>query len=146
MGIPKMPVMRYRQRRRQPIICLDFDGVIHLHLSPWRGRAVISDGPVQGAKEAVEDLRRRGNRIVVFSGRCASDDGVNAIKVWLNRHDIEVDDVARNKPVADLYVDDKAVTFRGDWVETLEAIHKFQQWQVLTKTRLRGLRKIRRLT
>ena len=41
---------------RKPIICLDFDGVIHSYTSGWKGAAVIPDPPVPGALEfIVED-------------------------------------------------------------------------------------------
>ena len=37
-----------------PIICVDFDGVIHSYKSGWRGVAVIPDPPVPGAIEWLE--------------------------------------------------------------------------------------------
>jgi hypothetical protein len=33
----------------KPILCLDFDGVIHSYSSGWKGAAVIPDPPVPGA-------------------------------------------------------------------------------------------------
>jgi hypothetical protein len=35
--------------RRKPILCCDFDGVIHSYTSPWIDEATIPDPPVPGA-------------------------------------------------------------------------------------------------
>lgn len=37
--------------RSKPILCVDFDGVIHLYTTPWTNAFTISDGPVPGALE-----------------------------------------------------------------------------------------------
>ena len=38
-----------------PIICVDFDGVIHSYTSGWKGIDVIPDDPVPGAIEWLEE-------------------------------------------------------------------------------------------
>lgn len=52
----------------KPILCLDFDGVIHSYASGWKGANVIHDPPVPGAiaflREAVQSFR-----VAIFSGR-----------------------------------------------------------------------------
>ena len=81
-------------------------------------------------------LRERCN-VVVFSGRSAVPVGVEAMTKWLAHHDIAVDAVCDVKPLADVYVDDRAVPFRGNWEETLASIASFQQWQEPIKAALR---------
>ncbi|MCP5009404.1 MAG: hypothetical protein GY942_05440 [Aestuariibacter sp.] len=120
------------KRKRQFVICLDFDGVIHWNISKWCGRAKILDGVIPGTKDAIRELRR-GGRVVVFSGRCISDDGINAIQTWLGNHDIEVDAVCRHKPMADVYIDDRAIQFNGNWTETIDAVKGFDHWQRIGK-------------
>lgn len=109
-------------------ICLDFDGVIHKALSPWRGRTIISDPPVEKAREAIEQLMKY-HRILVHSGRCATEEGREAIEAWLERQGIIVDAVVKDKPLARIFVDDRAIQFKGDWAQTLDDIWNFRQWQ-----------------
>ena len=107
-------------------VCLDFDGVIHSHRSPWCGAEVIPDEPIHGTREAIAKLRQR-YRVVVHSARCATDEGLVAVKAWLAQHNIEVDDVCQFKPPASVYVDDRAVPFRGDWEKVTEEINQFRK-------------------
>ena len=103
-------------------ICLDFDGCLHSYTSRWKGPDVIPDPPVDGAAAACRDLRDRGFHVVVFSTRCATNEGIMAVRGWLNRHGIEVDDVVNHKPPALVYVDDRAVRFEGDWTRAVAEI------------------------
>lgn len=113
-------------RRTRRTICLDFDGVIHSYRSGWCGAEVIPDPPIHGTKEAIARLRK-SFRVVIHSARCATEAGCEAVKAWLHKHDLEVDDVCRFKPPASIYVDDRAVPFRGDWQQTIADIHDFRK-------------------
>jgi hypothetical protein len=113
-----------RQARRT--ICLDFDGVIHSYRSGWCGAEVIPDPPLHGTREAIAQLRIHF-RVVVHSARCRSPEGCQAIEHWLRRHDIEVDEICAYKPPAAIYVDDRAVPFRGDWSQTIADIRQFRK-------------------
>lgn len=113
-------------QRARRTICLDFDGVIHSYRSGWCGAEVIPDPPIHGTQEAIARLRKR-YRVVVHSARCATDAGFEAVRAWLLRHKVEVDDVCRFKPPAAIYVDDRAVPFRGDWQQTIADIHEFRK-------------------
>jgi hypothetical protein len=107
-------------------ICLDFDGVIHSHQHGWQGEAVIPDPPVHKVDLAIAELRK-DYRVVVYSARCRTDEGVEAIRAWLVKHNIAVDEVCRHKPPAHVYVDDRAVRFSGDWQQTIADIHNFRK-------------------
>ncbi len=111
---------------REAVIAVDFDGTLfdlgqdgHLHLIP-------------GAKEALKDLRMQGHRIVIYTCRTgiAHKHGklmqeVSFIKKILNSHDLEYDEIFMGeKIVADVYVDDRAVPFAGDWNEAFRKIEK----------------------
>ena len=112
--------------RSQKTICLDFDGVVHSYVSGWSGETVISDPPIHRVKEAIARLRSN-YRVVIHSARCRSEDGCTAIREWLQRHEIEVDEVCMFKPPAHVYVDDRAVRFTGDWDQTIADISAFRK-------------------
>ena len=107
-------------------ICLDFDGVIHSYQSGWMGEEIIPDPPIHRVDLAVKRLRK-DYRVVVYSARCRTAEGRQAIADWLARHNIEVDEVCETKPVAHVYVDDRAVRFTGDWDQTIEDIYGFRK-------------------
>ncbi len=46
---------------------------------------------------------------------------------WLRKHGIEVDEVCEHKPPAVVYVDDRAVPFRGDWDQVIVDIRNFRR-------------------
>lgn len=112
----------------RPTVVFDFDGVIHSYVSGWKGVDVISDPIVPGIKEAVENLRETGYKVVVVSTRCTSYEGIGAVRRFLRNNGIVVDDVLAEKPPAVCYVDDRAICFRGDAKALPEQIKKFKSW------------------
>lgn len=107
-------------------ICLDFDGVVHSYRSGWCGAEIIPDPPIHTAREAIGRLRKTF-RVVIHSSRCHTAAGREAIAHWLAKHGIEVDEICEHKPPAMVYVDDRAVPFRGDWEQVLIDIHQFRR-------------------
>jgi hypothetical protein len=107
-------------------VCLDFDGVVHSYRSGWCGSEIIPDPPIHGTREAIARLRKL-YRVVIHSSRCSSEAGRLAIEHWLQKHDIAVDEVCTHKPPAMVYVDDRAVPFRGDWDQAMAAISDFRK-------------------
>lgn len=87
-----------------------------------------------GAREAIQSLREVF-LVVVFSGRCASEEGRAAVQRWLEFYKIEVDGVSEHKPVASVYVDDRAVQFKGNWEQTIKDVQSFRHWQDEWKAR-----------
>ncbi|HEY2909382.1 MAG TPA: hypothetical protein VGI99_04005 [Gemmataceae bacterium] len=112
--------------RPRRTICLDFDGVMHSYRSGWCGAEVIPDPPIHGTKEAVARLRQQ-YRIAVLSSRCHTEEGRKAVENWLFRHGIVVDEVCVHKPPAHVYVDDRAVRFRGNWDDLMDEINQFRK-------------------
>lgn len=112
----------------KPTVCMDFDGVIHSYLSGWQGVENTPDPVVPGVKEAIEQLRRLGYKVVVVSTRCVSAAGLGTVMKYLKENGIEVDDVMAEKPPAICYVDDRAICFRGDTSSLVEQIVNFKSW------------------
>jgi hypothetical protein len=108
-------------------VIMDFDGVIHLYNSGWQGADVIPDPPVPGIKEAIEEIRKE-YIVVVVSTRCYQPGGIEAIKEWLLKHEIEVDGVTGEKPSAIVTIDDRAICFDGSPVSLLWKIKNFKPW------------------
>lgn len=113
--------------KKKPTVILDFDGVIHKYSKGWQGVDVIYDDPVDGIKEEIIKLRQHYN-IVVVSTRCYQEGGIEAIKTWLDKHSIIVDDVTGEKPPAIITVDDRAICFNGQSNGLLEKIQNFRPW------------------
>jgi hypothetical protein len=140
----------------KPIICVDFDGVIHGYDSGWKGAHVIPDEPVPGAIDAMLGYLDAGYQVAIFSARSKNIRGRWAMQAWLRReigiHWLnggsspsyaeaecmgDAGDVARRfkwpwfKPSAVITIDDRALTFNGDWSDpayTLQGIREFKPW------------------
>jgi hypothetical protein len=112
--------------RHPRTVCLDFDGVLHSYRSGWRGVEIIPDPPIHGTREAIIRLRQQ-YRVVIYSARCRTKEGRLAVENWLRAHDIHVDDVCDYKPPALVYVDDRAICFRGDWEQVISDIQQFRK-------------------
>ncbi len=67
-----------------PILCLDFDGVIHSYTTGWQGAAVIPDPPVYGAEQFILEAMEKF-QVVVFSSRSHQDGGALAMANYLVR-------------------------------------------------------------
>lgn len=115
-------------------IAIDFDGVLHLYSKGWNG-GEIYDPPVSGAKEALTALKKQGHTLYIFSTRNNKlfhkdeKDQQKAMEAWLKQHEIPYDKIwSFGKPMADLFIDDRALTFRGDWTQTLHDVEVFKVW------------------
>jgi hypothetical protein len=126
-----------------PILCLDFDGVIHSYKSGWKGATKIPDPPVDGAVEWLRsllgrpisddsELRFLDFRIAIYSARSRHPSGRRAMKKWLMKYDlknseIKLIDFPLMKPGLYLQIDDRAITFSGTF-PTVEEMKNFQPW------------------
>lgn len=123
----------------KPILCLDFDGVLHSYSSGWKGADVIPDPPVPGAiaflREAVKHFR-----VAIFSSRSNQPGGIEAMCRWLGYHvlDQRLSDQEElawagaiewptEKPPALVTIDDRALTFDGTWPD-IAVLLAFKPW------------------
>jgi len=103
-------------------ICLDFDGTVAIE------DEVGAYTLIEGAREAVEELKAQGHEIIIYTSRI----GLAAREGTLKREIEILEDVLREfqipydsifmgeKIVADVYIDDRAVAFDGDWSATFK--------------------------
>jgi len=131
------------ESKRKPIICLDFDGVIHSYTSGWRGARNIPDSPVEGAIEFILHAVRDYD-VVIHSSRARYWGGISAMRSWLRTHSGNlwydtpagpgIEDVrfTRWKPAAVVTLDDRAVRFDGKFPEPRE-LAALQPWNKATK-------------
>jgi hypothetical protein len=125
---------RYNEKAKPArTICIDFDGVLHDYRNGWQGEDVFGD-PVPGASLATKGLKLNDWCIILYTCRKNTE----ALRKWLADNGIEYDFINENpwqpenadsrKPIADVYLDDCALKFEGDWDKTLGQIEKFETW------------------
>lgn len=128
-----------------PIICVDFDGVIHSYKSGWKGVDVIPDPPVDGAIEwllahlPIPDALGMGGEyvgpeVLIYSSRSKSYRGRKAMQNWLVKWGVDkwyfIDDILKfptKKPAAFLTIDDRAICFTGKFPTSAEMM-AFKPW------------------
>lgn len=120
-------------------IAIDFDGVLHGYSQGYQD-GEIYDPPVPGAADAMKKLKEQGHYLYIFTTRTnkifkkkgdAKDEKYqeNQIKEWMAKYDIPYDKIwTFGKPMADLFIDDRAINFAGKWNETLETVANFKTW------------------
>lgn len=122
-----------REAKQQglPILCVDFDGVIHSYEHGWRNGEIY--GTVTPGFFTWLVIAQEYFRVVVYSSRSADPAGTDKMKSWLARHNGGVLpprlEFTAQKPPAFLTIDDRAVCFRGDWHELNPAkLREFKPW------------------
>ena len=93
-------------------IAVDFDGVL---ADPITGK------PLPDALDTMDFLANRGTKLIIFSARATSDIGRQRIIDWCQHHAVRVSEITGKKPMADLYIDDKAI-HHTSWMTTVDEI------------------------
>ena len=108
-------------KQKQKTVCVDFDGVL-AEYKGWMGAEKLGEARA-GVEYFLKSLNEMGFRVVVLSTR-----EPGRIHKWLldnGFHDL-VYRVTREKVPAMVYIDDRALCFRGDFTETLVALRAFK--------------------
>lgn len=128
----------------KPIICIDFDGVVHSYEKGWQNGVIygrVVDGFFEWCEAAAPHFK-----LVIYSSRSKTDEGVLAMSTWLHAErqrwrkesgktggDPVTLEFAHEKPAAFLTIDDRALTFNGDWYDDCwrpEKLKTFKPWNV----------------
>lgn len=108
-------------------VCFDFDATINSYKSDWLGVSILPDPPVAGIKEQIDIIREK-YKVIIYSTRCSTQDGKEAVRKWLEKYNIEVDGLSYEKPIAFVYVDDRAICFEGNAEGLAEKVDNFKNW------------------
>jgi hypothetical protein len=113
------------QTSHKPILCIDFDGVIHSYENGWQDGELygtLVPGFVGWAVEASAIFK-----LVIYSSRCITPGAIVRIGVWMEKqltehftsdeiaHFMSLFEFSNTKPPAFLTIDDRAVCFKGKW-------------------------------
>ena len=128
----------------QPILCVDFDGVVHRYSRGWQDGALYDDvvpGWFAWARHAATMFD-----LVIYSSRSKTSAGIEAMKTWMAEQAKKAECLkssqergdflnslkyASQKPPAFLTIDDRCVRFDGDWTAPEmqpDALRAFKPW------------------
>lgn len=96
--------------QRQTLL-IDFDGVLH-NYKGWEGELSLHN-PIPNARKALYLLVDK-YRLICFTTRKAE-----IVTAWLKLHGFPEMKVTNIKEPAFLIIDDRALTFKGEWTEEL---------------------------
>lgn len=109
-------------------ICIDIDGTI-CELKTLIG-SYGNVLPLPGARDFIKSMRKKGHTIILYTARhmktCDGNVGLVLARQgltlfnWLEEHDIQYDEIYFGKPSADVYIDDNAFRFNGNWMSLMK--------------------------
>jgi len=117
---------------RQFTVCVDFDGVI-AEYDGFKGADVFG-APIEGAKEALQKMKKEGWLVIIFTTRLPDKKFKEYLSIWgipydyINKNPEQYPNTNKGKPAANVYIDDRAITFEGNWLDTFEAVKIFEPW------------------
>jgi hypothetical protein len=133
--------LEYEMAHKKTLV-LDFDGVLHSYSSGWGGHEVVADPPVPGAMAFLYDALK-SFKVCIFSSRSSTPQGIEAMQMWVAKHAkplffdygqpwwLQIEWPV-NKPAAHVTIDDRAITFDGNWPSMAELVG-FKPWFQLPK-------------
>lgn len=128
----------HKTNTKLPILCLDFDGVIHSYNSGWQGAHIITDPMVPGTELFLRDAVKKFD-VAIFSSRSHQDGGLYAMRSYIQTKlrlffSREMADFIFSrldfpfvKPPAFVTLDDRALQFTGVWPDVNELL-TFKPW------------------
>jgi len=108
--------MTSKGKKFKGFIAIDLDGVLAQY-DGWKGKDHIGE-PTPGMKELIQDWIDEGWKIIVFTSRGSHETDLWCTKYQIPYHYINVNPefLGQNpgKPIANVYIDDRAIRFTGD--------------------------------
>ena len=110
---------------RPKTIAVDLDGTIY-HQKAWNRDNI--GVPIPGAREELQKFIDAGWHVVIYTARLPEDwdniestvqaDGIPYTRLWRKE----------GKPLADVYLDDRAITFDGNWARMFQRVEGWNPW------------------
>lgn len=117
-------------------ICIDLDGVICELKKPNQSYSDLN--PIPGAIEKINKLKENGHYIIIHTARHMKTCDGNVSKIlkrvgkitldWLEKYNIQYDEINFGKPWAEIYIDDNAFRFEN-WDEIKEDGSNFPKYK-----------------
>lgn len=113
--------MKKKANKKSLVYAFDFDGVI-ADYHGFKGRYYTGE-PVKEVVKAIKILKKQGHKITIFSTR-----GNAVLKRYCKKYNIPADYFNENpevktgnqgKPVAHVYIDDRAICYKGQSAKLL---------------------------
>ena len=133
-------------KKKAKTIAIDFDGVLADYSKGYQGKDVFGT-PIPGADNATKVLKENGWRIIIYTTRPDTE----ALRHWLKENNITYDYINENpdqpeeskgcKLIADIYLDDRAISFSGQWRWVVGDIASFRPWSKSEEDELKEMRK-----
>lgn len=114
-------------------ICIDIDGTIS-HEIEWVDSKTFGE-LLPHCAETIHHLKTDGWYVIIYTTRgdkaeIAKFLGENNIPFdAINENPNQPDNAKGGKPIADVYVDDRAIQFNGDWTSIYRKIKDFKTWE-----------------
>jgi hypothetical protein len=104
-------------------VCLDFDGVLN-NYTGWKGKDHLGE-PKEGIKKFLEELSKKFDKIIIETTRDKL-----AVAVWLKKHGLSkyIINIYDKKPIATVYIDDRAIKFNGNFKYALKELEYFKTY------------------
>lgn len=96
------------------ILCFDLDGVIASLNSDYSKCT-----PIKGAIHTLSQLKESGFTIIIHTGRHILN--MDVTLDWLKKYKVPYDHIQFGKPVARVYVDDRAIQFKS-WEDLINSL------------------------
>lgn len=107
-----------------PVICVDLNGVLDEYKG-WNGKLEYH-AVAEGAEQFLKDLRDIFSTIVILTATMPLDFAIKWMEdMGLDQH---VDFITNHKVPAAVYLDDRAVTFKGNFKDALDNIVLFKPY------------------
>ncbi len=99
-------------------IIIDLDGTICTEEKTF-SRSLAK--PLEDAISSINSLYDEGHTIIIYSARTWMEYEMTA--AWLQQHNIKFHQLIMGKPIGDVWIDDRAITFTN-WKEVMQQLKK----------------------